>query len=153
MRKAIVVLVVLLMAVQLRAQSLAQDIQLLVLDYQKLATMKRTLTGMYKAYPELKNGFEQIKSIAEGNFNLHKAFLDALLVVSPIVRDYPKVVRIIDNEVALVTEYQSSSKMLSQSHFPSAALEYYNSLYGNLLRVVCVISTNWPWYYLMGNCE
>jgi hypothetical protein len=127
------IVAVLLMVGQVRAQSLAQDIQLLVLDYEKLATMKHTLQQMYDAYPELRQGFEQIKSIAKGNFNLHKAFLDALLVVSPIVRDYPKVARIIDNEAALISEYQSASKVLGGSRFSAASVGYYNSLYGNLL--------------------
>jgi hypothetical protein len=117
----------------LRAQSLAQDIEQLALDYQKLAEMKHTLSSMYKAYAELHQGFEQVKSIAEGNFNLHKAYLDGLLAVSPIVRDYPKVVRIIDNEAALVKEYQSESAVLGGAGFSSGTLDYFNSLYENLL--------------------
>jgi hypothetical protein len=133
MKRMVIIMVLVLGMGAVRAQSLAQDIQELALDYQKLATMKRTLTQMYNAYPELRQGFEQIKSIAQGNFNLHKAFLDALLVVSPIVRDYPKVVRIIDNEAALVSEYQSASKVLGGAGFSPATLAYFNGLYGNLL--------------------
>ena len=133
MKKMLVIMVVLLAVERVGAQSLAQDIEQLALDYQKLATMRRTLTQMYTAYPELRQGFEQIKSIAAGNFNLHKAFLDALLVVSPIVRDYPKVTRIIDNEAALVTEYQSASKSLGGAGFGAGTLDYFNGLYGNLL--------------------
>ena len=118
---------------QIQAQSLAQDIEQLALDYQKLAEMKHMLSSMYTSYTELHQGFEQLKSIAEGNFNLHKAFLDGLLVVSPIVRDYPKVVRIIDNEAALVKEYRSESTVLGGVGFSSGTLDYFNSLYGNLL--------------------
>jgi hypothetical protein len=133
MRRVVMVIVILLAVGQVGAQSLAQDIQELALDYQKLATMKQTLTRMYNSYPELRQGFEQIKSIAQGNFNLHKAFLDALLVVSPIVRDYPKVVRIIDNEAALVKAYQTGSTVLGGAGFSPATLGYFNGLYGNLL--------------------
>jgi hypothetical protein len=115
------------------AQSLAQDIEQLVLDYQKLAEMKQMLTEMYTAYTVLHQGFEQVKSIAEGNFNLHKAFLDGLLAVSPIVRDYPKVKRIIDNEAELIKEYQSASTTLGQAGFSASEVDYFNGLYGNLL--------------------
>jgi hypothetical protein len=116
------------------AQSLAQSIEQLTLDYEKLSEYKQILSDMYKGYFVVKQGYENIKSIAAGNFNLHQAFLDALLAVSPVVGNYFKVTNIINNEVELVKEYKAAQKYFnSGGHFSSAELDYFNSMYGNLL--------------------
>ncbi len=120
--------------VLVKAQSLAQTIEQLTLDYEKLSEYKQILANMYSAYATIKQGYENVKSIAQGNFNLHQAFLDALLAVSPVVRDYVKVTNIINNEAELVKEYKAAQKYFnSGGHFSSAELDYFNTLYGNLL--------------------
>jgi hypothetical protein len=118
-----------------RAQSLADDITQLTMDYEKLSQMKKILTDMYTAYTVLSKGYDDIKNIAQGNFNLHQAFLDGLLAVSPVVKDYAKVARIINNEAELVVEYKAASKYFqSNGHFTAAELDYFNTLYGNLFN-------------------
>jgi hypothetical protein len=92
-----------------KCQSLTDDIEQLSFDYQKLAEEKKMLNDMYTAYKVIDKGYENVRSITEGNFNLHKAFLDALLLVSPTVQSYYKVKRIVDNEVELVKEYTAAS--------------------------------------------
>lgn len=117
------------------SQSLAQDIEQLVLDYQKLSQLKQILSDMEKAYTIVSQGYENIRSIAQGNFNLHQAFLDALLLVSPTVQDYYKIQRIISNEEALVKEYQSANSYFNSSgKFSSGELDYFNTMYSNLLN-------------------
>jgi hypothetical protein len=121
--------------VAIRAQSLTQTIEQLTLDYQKLAELKKMLAEMYTGYEQLKKGYDQIRDIAEGNFNVHKAFLDALLAVSPAVRDDQRIVNIINNEIELVKEYKAAGEYFSASgHFSSAELDYFNTMYGNLLN-------------------
>jgi hypothetical protein len=118
-----------------KGQSLADDIQQLAMDYQKLGQLKQILSDMCTGYSVVKKGYDNIKSIAEGNFNLHQAFLDALLAVSPVVRDYVKVVNIINNEAELVKEYQAAKGYFgSGGKFSSGELDYLNTLYGNLLN-------------------
>jgi hypothetical protein len=117
------------------AQSLAQDVEQLALDYQKLSQLKKILSDMYTAYTVVSKGYNDIKGIAQGNFNLHQAFLDALLAVSPVVRDYVKVANIINNEAELVKEYKAAAKYFSSTgRFSSAELDYVNTMYGNLLN-------------------
>jgi hypothetical protein len=117
-----------------RGQSLPQLIQQLTLDYEKLAQMKGMLSDMYTGYQKVHTGYEAVRGIAEGNFNLHKAFLDALLSVSPVVRDYVKVKNIINNEAEVVVEYQRAKGYLAGSGLLSSAeLDGLNSLYGGLL--------------------
>jgi hypothetical protein len=117
-----------------RSQSLADDIKQLLLDYQKLKEEKAILTDMYTAYNLIHQGYDQIKSIAHGNFTLHQTFLNSLLAVSPAVRNYYKVANIINNEAELVKEYQSAQHYFqSTGHFTANELTYFNDLYANLL--------------------
>src|SRR6202000_1935983 len=110
-------------------------IQQLSLDYQKLAEDKKMLNDMYVAYKDISKGYENVRSIAEGNFNLHKAFLNALFLVSPSVQRYYKVTRIINNEAELVKEYTvAKSGFQSGSHGTAAELTYFSDLYVNLLN-------------------
>ena len=118
-----------------RAQSLADDIQQLVLDYEKLSQLKQILSEMYTGYTVVKKGYDDIKGIAEGNFNLHQVFLDGLLAVSPLVRDYVKVENIVNNEIELVKEYKMASGYFGGGgRFTAAELDYLNTLHGNLLN-------------------
>jgi hypothetical protein len=66
---------------------------------------------MYTYYGVLHSGYEDIKGIAEGNFNLHKTFLDALLVVSPAVQGDPRVAAIVSEQEQIV---QSCSQALAR---------------------------------------
>jgi hypothetical protein len=89
---------------------------------------------MYTAYNVISKGYDQIKSIAKGNFTLHQSFLNALLAVSPAVRNYYKVASIISNEAELVREYQSAQHYFqSTGKFTANELTWFNDLYANLL--------------------
>jgi hypothetical protein len=118
-----------------RAQSIAQVSEQLVLDIEKLSELKGILKDMYTAYTIIDKGYTDVKNIVEGNFNLHKAFLDALLAVSPAVQDYTKVERIISAESQILSEYKAASKQLAGSgRFSIAELDYMNGVYANLLN-------------------
>jgi hypothetical protein len=117
------------------AQSLADDISQLVMDYEKLAQEKKILSDMYEGYRIVSAGYSQIRSIAQGNFTLHQNFLNALLAVSPAVRNDYRVVNIIDNELELVKEYQAVQVYFgSGGHFTAAELSYFTTMYANLLN-------------------
>lgn len=118
-----------------RAQSVADDITQLLLDVQKLAQLKQILSDMYTAYTVVHNGYEDIKNISQGTFSLHKAFLDGLLAVSPVVRSYAKVGDIISKEALLVQEYQSANKYFrGTGQFSAGELDYFSSVYGSLVQ-------------------
>ena len=63
---------------------------------------------MYKGYEIVSNGYETIKNISEGNFNLHEAFLDDLLAVSPAVQNYKRIADIINDQLMIVKEYKTA---------------------------------------------
>jgi hypothetical protein len=117
----------------LRAQSVTQLLTQLSLDIQKLSELKSILNDMYKGYAILDKGYSDIKEIAQGNFNLHKAFLDGLLAVSPTVSNYYKVAGIINTEISIVSEYKSAFRQwVSSGHFSISELNYISQVYAGL---------------------
>jgi hypothetical protein len=115
-----------------RAQSVAQLLEQLSLDMQKLSQLKRVLQDMYTGYTVLDKGYSNIRDIVQGNFDLHKAFLDGLLAVSPSVRHY-KVAAILGKQRSLVAEYQAASRRWSSSGlFSSSELAHFRRLYATV---------------------
>ena len=99
-------LVVLLLLLCLPSKSLAQyqEMQQLLLNIEKLAQFKQILSDMKKGYVILTGGYNTVKDITQGNFQLHKTFLDALMQVSPTVKKYKRVGDIINYQILLVKE-------------------------------------------------
>jgi hypothetical protein len=127
--------VALFSAAGIEARSQSYEIEQLILDWQKLSELKSILSDLYKGYQILSTGYETIRSISEGNFNLHKAFLDALLAVSPAVKNYKRVQDIIDYQAGIVTEYKSAfSRFRQDKHFTADEIAYLGTVYGNLFN-------------------
>jgi len=117
-----------------RAQSIADDLVQLELDYQKLAGLKSILKQMYQGYELVSNGYNSVKSVSQGNFNLHQAFLNGLMVVSPTVRKYVRITDIINDQAELVSEYKSASNSFKQDpHFTPDEISYMMDVYNNLI--------------------
>jgi hypothetical protein len=118
-----------------RSQSIGDLITQLVLDAQKLTELKTTLQDMVNGYKVIDKGYTAIKNIAEGNFNLHKAFLDALLAVSPAVRNDPRVSDILRAASSILSEYQAASKQWhADPHFTTPELNYIDDTYSALFH-------------------
>ena len=116
-----------------RAQSF--DIQQLILDVQKLATLKGMLSDMKNGYTALDNDYSAVRDVAEGNFNLHKAFLDGLLAVSPAVRNYQRAMDIIELQVKLLAQYKRAWPFFQQkAGFQPSELAMISGVYSGLLQ-------------------
>ena len=135
----------------IRAQSVVQLAEQLALDYQKLSQLKGILQDMYDAYKVMDKGLSDVKNIVSGNFDLHKAFLDGLLAVSPAVKNYARVGDIIQAEYTIVSEYTSGFNNFKQSgNFSGDEITYIGSVYSNLLnrsteyvtQLVMIITSN-----------
>lgn len=128
-------LLVLLPATGVLAQSVADDIQQLLLDVEKLSQLKQILSQMYQEYTMLQQGYEKIKGLSQGTFSLHKAFLDGLLLVNPAVSSYSKVGDIVSKEANLIREYQAASGYFRISGlFTSQELDGFTANYGIFLK-------------------
>src|SRR5258708_3659277 len=109
MKKLIVcmMLMVGLTLVPTKSNAQVYELERLILDIEKLLQLKNILSDLYKGYEILSTGYNTIKNISEGNFNLHKAFLDGLLAVSPAVQKYERVIDIIEDQSKIMSEYRT----------------------------------------------
>jgi len=137
MKKIRIALIIILLAAGTitKANAQAQELEELVLDIQKLATLKSILNEMYEGYKILTTGYNAVKDISEGNFSLHKLFLDGLLSVSPLVKQYSRVIDIIKTQQTIVKEYKSALAHFSTLHlFNSADMNYLQEVYNNVFN-------------------
>ncbi len=114
----------------------AHEIAVLLLNVEKLSQYKAILSDLKTSYKVLSSGYSAIKDISEGNFTLHKHFLDGLMQVSPTVRNYRKVAWVIDYQIQLVKEYRDAYGDFKRSgEFKPDELVYLGQVYDNLFRL------------------
>lgn len=107
----------------------------LLLNVEKLAQFKQILKDMKKGYQILDGGYNTVKDIAEGNFSIHKVFLDGLMQVSPTVRKYKRIVDIIDFQIILIREYKNAFERFKRDeNFAPEELAYLGRIYDNLFK-------------------
>ena len=138
MKKLIIILgITLLFSFPIANKALAQkdEIAQLLLNVEKLAQFKQILSDMKKGYKILNGGYNTIKDLSEGNFSLHKTFLDALMEVSPTVKNYKRVADIINYQVILVKEYKSAfNRFKRDNNFNQQELAYLGRVYESLFK-------------------
>jgi hypothetical protein len=116
-----------------KAQS--AEVQQLLLNYEKLTQLKNILTDMKKGYQLVSKGYSTIKTIAEGNFNLHDAFINGLMAVSPEIRNYKRIPDIIEYQKNIVKEYkQAFNRFRNSGNFSPNEIEYLANVYTNLFN-------------------
>ena len=110
-----------------------QDLQQLILDIEKLTQFKAILSDMQQGYSILTQGYQQVKDLSQGNFNLHSIFLDGLLQVNPEVAKYARVADIITDEADILSEYKKAyQKFQSSGRFNAYELDYLAKVYSQL---------------------
>ncbi|SEP06920.1 hypothetical protein SAMN04487978_4377 [Flavobacterium sp. fv08] len=119
----------------LKVSAQMQELQQLALNIEKLAQFRAILKDMKRGYEMLTGGYNTVKDLTEGNFNLHEAFLDGLLEVSPTVRNYTKVRKIISMQITIIEKYKSAlSRFNTSGLFNKGELSYMEQVYGKLFR-------------------
>lgn len=117
------------------AKAQSAEVQQLLLNYEKLTQLKNILTDMKKGYEIVSKGYSTIKNISEGNFNLHDAFINGLMAVSPAIKNYKRVPDIINYQKNIVKEYKQAFKRFKSSgHLTPEEIEYLAKVYGNLFN-------------------
>jgi hypothetical protein len=137
MKKILLTLMVLILIGQspLQVKGQAAEAAQLALNIQKLAQLKSILTTLKKGFDIVSKGYGTVKSLTEGNFNIHKVFLDGLMQVSPSVRKYRKVAGIIDYQILLVKEYKRTFERSRKSNlFNPREIDYLYNVYENLVN-------------------
>lgn len=121
------------MSVQLNAQS--DEVQQLLLNIEKLAQFKKILKNMKNGYQIIFKGYTAVKDISQGNFNLHKTFLDGLMQVSPAVKKYKRIADIISYQLRISKEYKLAfNRFKEEKQFTVDEIDYLGKVYGNLFN-------------------
>ena len=136
MKKRIFIWIIFLsMFVPSKVVAQSQEMQQLLLNIEKLAQFKQILQDMKKGYVILNGGYKIIKDLSQGNFSLHKTFLDGLMQVSPTIRKYKRVGEIVHYQMLLVKEYKGALKRFKKSSlFNDKEIRYIEKVYGNLFK-------------------
>ena len=130
----ILILTVCLLIVPNRTNAQSAEIQQLILNIEKLSQFKKILSDMKKGYELLSGGYKTVKDMSEGNFSLHKTFLDALMQVSPVVKNYKRVGDIINFQMLLMKESKNGlNRFVKSGNFSEKEISYFEKVYGNLL--------------------
>ena len=135
MRKTAVVLIFLMSLSALKSFGQSDEIQQLLLNWEKLQQFEEILNNMYVGYKILDKGYSTIKSISEGNYSLHQLFLDGLMAVNPSVRNYKRIPYIIDYQKLLIKEYKNAYGRFKQDkNFSPQEIEYVANVYNFLFQ-------------------
>jgi DNA repair ATPase RecN len=133
MRKIIMMLAMYGMAFNAKAQS--DEAQQLILNWEKLTQFKKILKNMYDGYKVLYKGYTAVKDISQGNFNLHKSFLDGLMEVSPAVKKYKRITDIINSQLRIAKEYKLTLQQFKEDkQFTFEEIDYITKVYQNLFN-------------------
>ena len=137
MKKCCVVFFMLLLVLggSVKVHAQANELAQLALDIEKLAQFKGILSDLKKGYEIVSKGYGTIKDLSQGNFNIHKAFLDGLMQVSPAVKNYRKVAGIVEDQVLLVQGYKTAlGRFQNSGQFNPDELEYIGRVYSKLFE-------------------
>lgn len=136
MKRSVRVLLSCLMLLVAIQKSTAQsfETQQLVLDVEKLSELKNIYHDLVKGYQVLSEGYNAVKDISQGNFDLHELFLEGLLKANPVVQKYGKVTDIIQCELNIISEYGTAYNRFKQdNNFSPGEIKYIGRVYNNLI--------------------
>lgn len=135
MKQLNIILFVIAVGFSCTTSAQVQEAEQLLLDVQKLAQLKQILSDMKTGFEIVSKGYTGIRDISRGNFSLHQAFLDGLMAVSPVVKNYKKATDIIAFELRLVKEYKAAFNRFKQDkHFSAVEIMYIGKVYSNLFN-------------------
>jgi len=95
MKRIIFIIVVVFFRYSVFAQ--AQELEQLKINLEKLLQLKLMLEQAKQGYQTLTNGYNAVRDVSKGNFDLHKKQLDLLMVVSNQVRSSPSIQKSLTN--------------------------------------------------------
>jgi hypothetical protein len=117
-----------------KVNSQSFEVQQLLLDVEKLTQLKDIYGDLVKGYDILSEGYQAVSDISQGNFDLHKMFLDGLLKANPVVQKYQKVADIINCQLQIISEYTTAFNRFKQDdNFSPDEIIYISKVYNNLL--------------------
>ena len=133
MKKIIIAISLCICFLSSNAQS--DEVQQLLLNVEKLAQFKKILKNMKDAYTIIFKGYTAVKDLSQGNFTLHKTFLDGMMEVSPAVKKYKRITDIFTYQARILKEYKAAwQKFRDDKQFTSTEIDYLGKVYSNLFN-------------------
>lgn len=135
MKKIIAILLIVFSVPCGKLVAQSQEAVQLILNYEKLQQLEEILDNMYKGYKILTKGYNTIKDIAEGNFNLHQLFLDGLYAVNPTVRNYKRIPYIIQYQQFIVKQARNAfNQFRNDPNLTQREIKYLENVYSYILK-------------------
>ncbi|MFW2476840.1 MAG: hypothetical protein ACN4EP_07990 [Sediminibacterium sp.] len=99
MKKIFVLIVMVVLSLGAFAQ--AQELEQLKINLEKLVQLKLILARAKQGYAMLEKGYNSVRDISKGNFELHQRELNSLLAVRPAIKQMPALVQMQDKRSAV----------------------------------------------------
>lgn len=132
---AVLILVILSAGTFKNVKAQGQEMQQLLLNIEKLTQLKSILADMKTGYQIYQQGYGAVSNLSKGNFNLHNVYLNGLLQVSPVVKNYGRVAEIVTQQASILSEYKTAFRKFKQSgSFNAKELDYMSRVYGQLVK-------------------
>lgn len=101
---------------------------------QQIAALKVYLGYAKKGYNIVTSGVNTIRSIKDGDLNLHRDFFNRLKNVNPSIRNYAKVADIIAYQVKIIKQTKITIQQIRETkQFTEAELGHCKQVFNNLL--------------------
>lgn len=131
--KTLSVSLLLTLGLNFSVQAQAFEAQQLLYTLEKYNQNKKMLSQITEGYQIVSSGYDKIKNVASGNFNLHDVFISGLMAVNPEIKKYRRVPDIINYQAAILKEYQSAfSQFKKDGNFTTKEIDYISKVYSNL---------------------
>jgi hypothetical protein len=128
-------IIFLIIGLGLSKAGLCQSGEMLQTMLQQISALQGYIVTAEKGYKIAEDGWQDIKNIKNGEFNLHSVFFSSLQAVNPKVAQMSEVAEIIAIQISIA---ESVSKQLSvfrnSQWLQSSELDYINQVYSTILN-------------------
>jgi len=102
---------------------------------QQIAENKVYIGYLQKGYSIANKGLTTIRTIKNGDFNLHRVFFVSLNTVNPKIKNSAKVAAIVAFQIRILNESKQSLKQIKETdQFTDKELNYCSTVFDNLLE-------------------
>jgi hypothetical protein len=115
-----------------RTAGAQSDIQAML---KQIALLEIHIEELKNAIDIARDGLTTISEIKNGEFNLHSIFFSSLQRVNPSVAKYSKIAEIIEDQIAIVSDFKALLKRMNGSaRISNSDIVYVNTVYSNISR-------------------
>ncbi|GAB2632834.1 TerB family tellurite resistance protein [Belliella aquatica] len=119
-----------------KSKAQEQEVVQLLLNVEKLEQFRGIYSNMLNGYQILTRGYNGIRDLSQGNFSLHKVFMDGLSEVNPNISNYRRVGEIIRFQAFILQTYRAAyNSFRNAGVYRMEELDYLMAVYQNLFKL------------------